>query len=277
MSVQRTVAFADSKAVVEAFGARAERLVEFVCRHVPTGEGPSSIRFEVRGDSDDEPVTFWSSVEGTLHTTRDDGEIAELLMQELTLRLVERSRSGVHIHGGLVDDGKLAVLLPGASGSGKSSLTAWLVARGFALSTDEVVHLPLDGGEVSGFTRPIHLKRGLPSLTTITSGADRASRVPLRRGELVHAEALAGRVQKAPVRLGAIVFPAWAHDAEDTITELPGATATRRLMEVLANARNLPGHGFSEIAALARAVPAFALAHRSVETGERLVRSVCRG
>src|SRR5262249_39080134 len=92
-------------------------------------------------------------------------------------------------------------------------------------------------------------------------------------GEIVHAWALGGRPEEGALPLAAIVFPRWAADAKETFEPLPGPTVTRLLMELLANARNLTGHGLPEIARIARAVPGFRLEYSSVEIAERFIAS----
>lgn len=47
----------------------------------------------------------------------------------------------LNIHGGVVGDGRACLLLPGAAGSGKSTLTAGLVAAGYAYFSDEIALL----------------------------------------------------------------------------------------------------------------------------------------
>ena len=52
-------------------------------------------------------------------------------------------------------------LIIGQSGSGKSSVTAWLAAHGFSYLTDELIMMP-DAclGKAIPFTRPVCIKKG---------------------------------------------------------------------------------------------------------------------
>lgn len=62
------------------------------------------------------------------------------------------------IHAAAVEKGGSAVLLPGAPGSGKSTLTASLVCNGWRLLSDELALLSLEDGSVTPLARPISLK-----------------------------------------------------------------------------------------------------------------------
>jgi hypothetical protein len=57
--------------------------------------------------------------------------------------------------------------------------------------------------------------------------------------------------------LTAIVFPEFKNGADFSFSPMTRAQAGFGLMQCLINARNLPGHGFSNTADLARFLPAF--------------------
>ena len=62
------------------------------------------------------------------------------------------------LHAGAVGWNGRSILIPGQSGAGKSSLTAWFVDKGFAYLTDELAILTADGA-VAGLSRALMLKR----------------------------------------------------------------------------------------------------------------------
>jgi hypothetical protein len=71
--------------------------------------------------------------------------------------------------------------------------------------------------------------------------------------------------------LGLIVFPRYLPGSDLALRPLSKAQAGLALMECLVNARNLPGHGFSEIARLARRAPAYKLNYADFDQiGERI-------
>jgi len=61
-------------------------------------------------------------------------------------------------HAAVVARDDRAVVMPGPPGSGKSTLCAALVTRGWRLLSDELALVDLDTGEVHGLARPVSLK-----------------------------------------------------------------------------------------------------------------------
>lgn len=62
------------------------------------------------------------------------------------------------IHAAVLEMNGRAVLLPAPPGSGKSTLCAGLVHRGWRLISDELALLDMDSGLVRGMARPVNLK-----------------------------------------------------------------------------------------------------------------------
>ena len=62
------------------------------------------------------------------------------------------------IHAAVVERGGRALILPAPPGSGKSTLCAALVYRGWRLLSDEVAVIPFDGSGLKALARPISLK-----------------------------------------------------------------------------------------------------------------------
>ena len=62
------------------------------------------------------------------------------------------------LHAASVARGNRALIMPAPPGSGKSTLCAALVARGWRLLSDELTIIRLDTGLISGLARPINLK-----------------------------------------------------------------------------------------------------------------------
>ncbi|MGE5301905.1 MAG: HprK-related kinase A [Alphaproteobacteria bacterium] len=62
------------------------------------------------------------------------------------------------IHAAAIERGGRAAILPAPPGSGKSTLCAALVSRGWRLLTDELTLIATDGGKIIPIARPISLK-----------------------------------------------------------------------------------------------------------------------
>ena len=69
------------------------------------------------------------------------------------------------IHAAVMERDGRAVLLPAPPGSGKSTLCAGLVHRGWRLLSDELALLDMDSGLITGMARPVNLKN--ESITVI--------------------------------------------------------------------------------------------------------------
>jgi hypothetical protein len=175
-------------------------------------------------------------------------------------RLAGAVTDGVALHAGVVARDGCAVLLPGLSGTGKSSLVAWLVDRGFGYCTDELAALSGDA-TLSCFTRALILKDGgavalasLPGLRNMPS-ARIGTHLALRPG------AAAGTAMADEVSCRLILFPTFRAGAEFTLEPLTPARAAADLMASNVNAANLADGGLSALSALARRVPALRLVY----------------
>ncbi|MDO8400510.1 MAG: glycosyltransferase [Bradyrhizobium sp.] len=182
------------------------------------------------------------------------------LSEIVASRLAAHIRTGTALHAGAVGWNGRSILIPGLSGAGKSSLTAWLVDKGFSYLTDELVILTAHGALV-GLPRALMLK---PDADIIISRLPRFADSPsLRVGQnfVLRPDAPAD----ADLLCGLIIFPAFITDAGLTIEPLTAAKACFRLMGCNVNARNLADGGFAAISELARRVPAIELRYGAFE------------
>jgi hypothetical protein len=100
------------------------------------------------------------------------------------------------IHAGVVSAAGGSIVVPGASGLGKSTLTAALVQAGFGYLSDEVLAVPRTGGEPAPFARPI----SLAAESWATLGLDPARRPAAGDERLIAAESLGRLGEPGPVR-----------------------------------------------------------------------------
>jgi hypothetical protein len=82
---------------------------------------------------------------------------------------------------------------------------------------------------------------------------------------LVAADVIRAPSQRRSIVPRLIVFPRFRAAAGFRLTRLTAARAAVRLIETVANARNLPDHGVARVTELARAVAAYELAYGGFE------------
>ena len=168
-------------------------------------------------------------IDGELAVTEPvPGRVASTVVHTLTRRLIEEADAlGIHA-GGVARDG-VAVGLPAAMESGKSTLTAALVRAGFSYLTDEAVFLDWGTRKVIPFPKPISLDPGswplFPELepdAPLPGGyKDQQWHIP---PDAVRPGAVGG-----PCGVRHVVFPRYASNATTRLTPLGRAEATIEL------------------------------------------------
>ncbi len=193
----------------------------------------------------------------------DKGNCIYALLGEVGHSLLTNLSTGVAFHAGAVSLRNLGIVLPGTSGSGKSSLTAWFIDNGFDYLTDEIVVFGSDVPNFAAFARPLVLKSG--SSVAIASLEAMASAPSIAAGsnKIILPTAQPRPPMQHQCRL--IVFPRFAEGAELTIEPLTAAQTGLELMGCNVNARNLVNHGFDIVASIARNVPAVMLRYGNFE------------
>lgn len=88
----------------------------------------------------------------------------DLLVGAVNQLALDAEADLLHLHAAVVASRDHAVVIAAPSGTGKSILTASLVDRGCPYLTDETATVSADGATVSGFPKPITIKRGGRSL-----------------------------------------------------------------------------------------------------------------
>lgn len=200
------------------------------------------------------------------------GEAAVRLAEEIAFVLCDRARRGPVLHAALVG----GVLVPGASGVGKSTLAAAALLAGARLGSDELV--AIDGAEIAGLPRPLHLKAGSASPLTEAWASIASEAWPVRGGLFAPARAFGARVASAPEVARLVVLPRrGATPGAPRVSPVAPQVALRALMEVSVNARNLAGHGFASLASLVRRVPSVALDYTDVTTAWPTIAELLRG
>lgn len=148
------------------------------------------------------------------------------------------------LHAAVVEKQGKAIILPAPPGSGKSTLCAGLVARGWRLLSDELAMLSLDDLGLTPVPRPISLKNEsidvmaqfAPELMIGPRCADTA------KGTVAHVRPPGQAVAHAGERVMplAVVLPRYLPGSE---TRLEPITRGRLMMQLVSNTFNYNVHG----------------------------------
>ena len=176
-----------------------------------------------------------------------DGGLA--LLNTATELLAGACGDGLVFHAACIGWGDRAVLVPGGSGMGKTTLTGWLLRRGALFVSDEIVHVDTEG-RASSFPRALVFK-----------GANRTSTSPA----FVRAHVLGAATAAGPLTIAAILCVERRDRCAFALEPLSRGEAALRLMSALVNAENLEGNALRAVADLSRRVSAFRLRYADVD------------
>lgn len=165
-----------------------------------------------------------------------------------------RAHDYLIIHAAVVERNGRAAILPAPPGSGKSTLCAALVQRGWRLLSDELTLVRLGDGRIVPLPRPVSLKNA--SIDVIRAYAPEAvfSRAvhDTNKGTVAHVKPSADSVARAQetARAAWIIFPQYEAGAAAVLEPLAQG---RAFMQVAQNAFNyslLAAAGFDALAGL---------------------------
>lgn len=272
----RRISFAGHAVSIEFDDAEVETLIEFLFCDL---DQDSSLTSEAAFHIDyvtDGPHWKLSRDQSELYIGNELNELGNVLAGEALFSLITNNNNGIAIHAGLVSKDQQCLLLPADSGSGKTSVTTWMLTRGWHYHTDELVLVDLKSGELTPFTRPLTIKSsGLQPISEIFDLERNKSTLRSSRSATMIPHRLINPdfKQQAP-DLTMIVFPHYDPKLDPDLQLLTGAAAGLELMRSNVIARNLPGHGFSHITHLAKNVPAYRLDYRRFSDLDNLLGDI---
>jgi hypothetical protein len=121
----------------------------------------AELRYELRADE--------LRRDGERIAVADARDVVPAFEMDLYEQVVTRSAPGWLLHAAALDVNGRALVLCGASGAGKTTLTLALTARGHRLLSEEVVWID-NAATVRGLPRPIHIPADSPQRGRIPSG-----------------------------------------------------------------------------------------------------------
>lgn len=195
-----------------------------------------------------------------LARTKDLEEALALFESDLHLHVATEARSRVFVHAGVVGWKGRALVVPGRSLSGKTTLVAELVRAGATYYSDEYAVLDARG-RVHPYPRPLQIR---------AAETGRQSR---------HAvETLGGRAGRGPLPVGLVVLAQFRQGAKWRPRRLSAGRGVLELLSQTVSARNRPERAFAALRQVAtRALilkgargEAAELAHQLLRTLEEL-------
>lgn len=186
------------------------------------------------------------------------GDLIYHLSDRIVFHIADKVEQQHCLHAAAVMAGNQACVIPAKSGAGKSSLTAWMVANGFAYITDELIVVD-QLGKITGVARPIQIKpKGLQVIQPLLT--ESASIYAGQLANAVTASMLGGEVANPePANIGLVLFPQFEANCGFQLQQLSSAEAGMRLMSNHVNARNLKDHGFRAMMKLIRETSCYSL------------------
>jgi hypothetical protein len=190
---------------------------------------------------------------------------AAVVYDLVIFHLLNTNRNGVAIHAGAVACQKKIIFLPGRSGSGKSTMSAWLTAHNCSYLTDELIFLPDNGsGRAIPFTRPFCIKSGgVEEMKKILPKENLHEILQDDHGAIIPHRSLNPEFSSISSPPSLILFPIFQPGSPPSMEKISGAQAATLLMECDVNARNLADHGFQQIVGIARSTPAYQVTYGS--------------
>ena len=173
------------------------------------------------------------------------------------------------LHSAVVERSGRALLLPAWPGSGKSTLCAALVNRGWRLFSDEFGLVRLGDGYLIPLPRPMPLKNR--SIDVIREFAPDAELGPsfhgTRKGTVAHLASPAVSVEKynVPAPPGWLVFPRYRSGAPLRLETIPKQQAFIKLANNSFNYQLLGLQGFQSVTRLVRDCDSYILSYSNLD------------
>ena len=197
---------------------------------------------------------LYGNITKLARTTNAD-EVLEIFESDLQLHVAESSRRKVFVHAGVVGWRGRAVLIPGRSLSGKTSLVAELVRAGATYYSDEYAVLDLRG-RVHPYPKPLQIRE---DKTT------RQKKYPV--------EAFGGRAGIKPLPVGLVVVSKYQPGARWRPRSLSAGRGTLELLAQTVSARRQPETALTSLQRVAARAPVLkSLRGEAKETAELILR-----
>lgn len=229
----------------------AYSIAEFLFADLPGAESAENTkRYDIVSVGPRPMLSLWDG-DKRLYFGKSRYQLAYILMNEVIFHCINISDQQHALHAGAVRRDSRCIILPGKSGKGKSTLTAWLVANGYQYLTDELVFLGNDGS-VSPLIRPINLKVNEKHKSWLLDEDHSGEIITSDNGSMIPHRLLNPAFSVCQPQVTDIIFPEFKEGAEGSLAEVSPAKCALNLIQSHVNARNLDGHGIADISAIVR-------------------------
>lgn len=259
------VGFGGESLAVDWCGAAAQKLIDFLCCDLQRDMVKSPRKIYQLYVNREASQYSLKNDQQQFYAGDDYYELAYALINEIIYQVIVDKKDGLAIHAGAVGTGAGGVLLPGESGSGKSTFTAWLLSCGCRYLTDELVVLDVESSEIDPFTRPVSFKTGSVPVVQNMISFDAEDAISGSNGLMLPHRLFNQNFNRQRVPLSLILFPRYRSGVPTTITPLSGALGCARLIECYVNARNIKDHGIGRIAQIIRNTPVYQVTYGSFD------------
>jgi HprK-related kinase A len=156
------------------------------------------------------------------------------------------------IHAAVVEKDGNAAILPAPPGSGKSTLCAALVCRGWRLLSDELALVSVNDGQVIPLPRPVSLKNASIDIIQQYEPDATLSRpvTDTMKGTVAHMKVPTDSIARAmrPANAAWVIFPQYQPGADPMLVPLPQSRAFIRMADNAFNYSTLGVKAFETLA-----------------------------
>jgi HprK-related kinase A len=187
----------------------------------------------------------------------------------INLVIAMRSHHLLMLHSAVLEKHGRAIILPGAPGSGKSTLCAAMAHRGWRLLSDEFGLAPHRSASLVPVPRPIALKNeSIDVFQSFAPDAFLGPRIPkTRKGTVAHVRPPTMSIRRQSELASArwVVFPRWQDGAALQWTPLKKAQSFMALASNAFNYELLGEEGFRTVRAITDACDSYSLVYSDLD------------
>ena len=185
------------------------------------------------------------------------------------------------VHAAVIEKNGKAAVLPAPPGSGKSTLCAGLVIKGWRLLSDELALYDLETGLIYGMARPVSLKnQSINVIKDLAPDATMTARVPnTTKGTIALLQPPLSSVLRVlePVKASWIVLPKYVADSPPVLTPYSRARTFMLIAEQSFNYETLGSEGFDAVGTLVSGCQCYQFSYSSLVGAERTFDPLLQG